>query len=112
MQSSRVSGSNVYGILRAGRAHSAEALILSAPLHTQGRTNHNGIAIILSLAKYFKCKQSHLPPMRLTVCYLPLPPARNYWAKDIVFLVTTSGELGAQAWIDAYVGTHTPSKYN
>ena len=29
---------------------------------------------------------------------------KNYWAKDIVFLVTTGGEVGAQAWINSYMG--------
>ena len=36
--------------------------------------------------------------------------AKTYWAKDIVFLVTSHGELGMQAWIDAYMGLQTASK--
>lgn len=29
---------------------------------------------------------------------------QNYWAKDIIFLVTEHEQLGMQAWLDAYHG--------
>lgn len=32
--------------------------------------------------------------------------AKNYWSKDLIFLVTSEGPIGAQAWIDAYLGVH------
>ena len=44
----------------------------------------------------------------MCVCVLSL--AKNYWAKDIIFLVTSHDEVGMQAWIDAYMGLHTASK--
>ena len=34
-----------------------------------------------------------------------LHAAKNYWAKDLIFLVTTRGEIGMQSWIDGYMGT-------
>jgi glycosylphosphatidylinositol transamidase len=81
-QAASVSGRNVYGVLRAGRASSAESLVFSAP--SGEAANTHGLAVMLSLAKYFKSK--------------------NYWAKDIIFLVTTGGEIGVQAWINSYMG--------
>jgi len=39
-----------------------------------------------------------------------LHSAKNYWAKDIIFLVTSHDEVGMQAWIDSYMGLHSPSK--
>jgi len=35
---------------------------------------------------------------------------KSYWAKDIIFLVTSGGEIGTQAWIDSYMGGHTEGK--
>lgn len=81
------SGTNVYAIFRAPRAQPLESLILAAPfrsdISTQG-SNHCGIALMLSLAKYFASK--------------------NYWAKDIIFLVTDSEWIGVQAWLNAFHG--------
>ena len=52
LQSASVSGRNVYAILRAGRSSSAESLVFSAP--TGDAPNTHGLAVMLSLAKYFK----------------------------------------------------------
>lgn len=30
--------------------------------------------------------------------------AKTYWAKDLIFLVTSHGHIGMQAWIDQYLG--------
>ena len=48
-----IAGRNVYGILRAGRAKSTEAIVLSAPYLTGDQDNSHGAAIMLSLAKFF-----------------------------------------------------------
>jgi len=48
-----VSGKNVYGILRSGRSTSAEAIVLTAPVHP---LNRHGLAVVLALAKYFNGK--------------------------------------------------------
>ncbi|XP_077283815.1 glycosylphosphatidylinositol anchor attachment 1 [Arctopsyche grandis] len=80
-------GENVYGILRAGRSASSEALVLSAPyrpLSSQHRPTNAGIALMLAFAKFAR--------------------SRKYWAKDIIMLVTEHEQLGAQAWLEAYHG--------
>lgn len=33
--------------------------------------------------------------------------AKNYWAKDLIFLVTSHESIGMQAWIDKYLGLHS-----
>lgn len=30
--------------------------------------------------------------------------AKNYWAKDLIFLVTSHEGVGMQAWVDQYMG--------
>ena len=54
----------MYGIMRASRAQSTEAIILSAPFLTPEKGgNVYGAAIMLSLAKYFEGERS----VRLTM---------------------------------------------
>ena len=33
-----------------------------------------------------------------------LVSAQNYWAKDLIFLVTSHEGIGMQAWVDQYLG--------
>ncbi|CAK1543357.1 unnamed protein product [Leptosia nina] len=80
-------GTNVYGILRAPRTSSLEALVLTVPYrplssHQKGTTA--GVALMLAFAQFARSK--------------------NYWAKDIIFLVTEHEQLGMQAWLEAYHG--------
>ncbi|XP_011402542.1 PREDICTED: glycosylphosphatidylinositol anchor attachment 1 protein-like [Amphimedon queenslandica] len=82
-----INGSNLYGILRAGRSSSTESLVLLAPDNIRNDYNY-GIVVLLGLAKYLS--------------------TRNYWAKDIIILITGNDTLGAQAWLDSYLGFHTP----
>ncbi len=49
-QGATISGRNVYGVLRSGRSSSAEAIVLATPLQSD---NRHGIAVMLTLAKYF-----------------------------------------------------------
>ncbi|CAH0551800.1 unnamed protein product [Brassicogethes aeneus] len=80
-------GKNVYGILRAPRASSTEALVLSVPYRPASSphlTTAPSIAIMLAFAKYAN--------------------RNNYWAKDIIFLITEHEQLGVQAWLEAYHG--------
>lgn len=83
-----LTGENVFSILRARRAASTEALVLSVPLRPLMNTNkerpatHGGVALALALAKEFKSKP--------------------YWSKDIIFLFTDFDEIGTVAWLDAY----------
>ena len=56
-----MSGSNVYGILRAGRSSSAESLVFSAPYPSPGTaSNLHGLAVMLSLAEYFHSEPCHM----------------------------------------------------
>lgn len=81
------SGSNVYAILRAPKAASTEAVVLTAPHRHPNSPLLNtdaGLAVLLSSAKFFR--------------------KQIYWAKDIIFLVTQHEFLGMQAWLEAYHG--------
>uniref|UniRef100_A0A8C3J917 GPI-anchor transamidase component GPAA1 n=1 Tax=Calidris pygmaea TaxID=425635 RepID=A0A8C3J917_9CHAR len=76
-----VKGTNVYGILRAPRAASTEALVLSVPC-SEGPHNNQAVGLMLALASYFR--------------------GQIYWAKDIIFLVNEHDLLGMEAWLEAY----------
>ncbi|NXN69239.1 GPAA1 protein, partial [Himantopus himantopus] len=76
-----VKGTNVYGILRAPRAASTEALVLTVPC-SEGPHNNQAVGLMLALASYFR--------------------GQIYWAKDIIFLVNEHDLLGMEAWLEAY----------
>uniref|UniRef100_F6V9U7 GPI-anchor transamidase component GPAA1 n=1 Tax=Ornithorhynchus anatinus TaxID=9258 RepID=F6V9U7_ORNAN len=80
-----VSGTNVYGILRAPRAASTESLVLTVPC-SPGTHNDQAVGLLLALAAYFR--------------------GQIYWAKDIIFLVTEHDLLGTEAWLEAYHGVN------
>ncbi|KAI9707248.1 MAG: Glycosyl phosphatidyl inositol protein transamidase complex subunit [Candelina mexicana] len=76
-------GENVYAILHAPRGDATEAIVLVAGwLNDDGELNQSGIAIVLTLARYFK--------------------RWSLWSKDIIFLITADSRAGPQAWVDAY----------
>lgn len=80
-------GTNVYGILRAPRTASLEALVVTAPyrsLSSHQKGTMAGIALMLAFAKFAR--------------------PQKYWAKDIIFLITEHEQLGMQAWLEAYHG--------
>ena len=62
LQESAVIGRNVYGVLRAGRSLGTECIILSVPLLEEGRNRH-GIAVMLTLAKYFQSELTEVAMM-------------------------------------------------
>ncbi|XP_053825405.1 glycosylphosphatidylinositol anchor attachment 1 protein, partial [Vidua macroura] len=76
-----VRGTNVFGVLRAPRAASTEALLLLVPC-SEGTKNNQAVGLLLALAGY--CR------------------GQVYWAKDLIFLVTEHDLLGTQAWLEAY----------
>ncbi|XP_046973446.1 glycosylphosphatidylinositol anchor attachment 1 protein [Vanessa cardui] len=85
-------GTNVYGILRAPRTSSLEALVVTAPYRSL--SNHQkgtaaGIALMLAFAQFAR--------------------PQKYWAKDIIFLITEHEQLGMQAWLEAYHGLQRES---
>ncbi|PIA13219.1 Gaa1-like protein [Coemansia reversa NRRL 1564] len=83
-------GTNVHGILRAPRSDSVEALVIAAAWTTaDNQTNINAVRLMAALAQYAS--------------------EQVYWAKDIIFVVTDSGELGMEQWLRAYHGHQTQS---
>lgn len=83
-------GQNVYAIIHAPRGDATEAIVLVAAWTTvNGELNLNGVALALTLARYFK--------------------RWSLWSKDIIFLIPPDSKSGTQAWIDAYHDMHPPS---
>jgi glycosylphosphatidylinositol transamidase len=59
---SSYAGQNVYGILHAPRGDATEAIVLVAPWkNMQGELNKKGVALTLTLARYFKSKVAYYP---------------------------------------------------
>ncbi|XP_065174830.1 glycosylphosphatidylinositol anchor attachment 1 protein-like isoform X2 [Sycon ciliatum] len=73
------SGHNVFGIVRAPRIASTEALVLVAAWRSD---NVRGVAHIVMMGALMK-KQA-------------------YWAKDIIVLIVDQGVWGTEAWLQAY----------
>ncbi|KAM6478963.1 Gaa1-like protein [Trichoderma sp. SZMC 28011] len=85
------SGENVYGILQAPRGDATEAIVLVAAWKSiDEQLNRNGVALVLTLARYFK--------------------RWSLWSKDIILLLPPDSTTGTQAWVDAYHDAHD-SKY-
>ncbi|KAI5287228.1 Glycosyl phosphatidyl inositol protein transamidase complex subunit, partial [Ascosphaera acerosa] len=83
-------GQNVYGIVQAPRGDATEAIVLVAAWETiDEQLNLNGVALALTLARYFK--------------------RWSLWSKDIILLFPPDSRTGAQAWVDAYHDMHPPS---
>ncbi|XP_068158604.1 glycosylphosphatidylinositol anchor attachment 1 protein [Drosophila tropicalis] len=78
-------GKNVYGILRAPRIGSTEGVVFSAPYRAPS-------SVHVDLA----------PSVPLLMAFADFARRKNYWAKDLIFLVTEQEQLGMQAWLDAY----------
>uniref|UniRef100_A0A1I8MRI8 Uncharacterized protein n=1 Tax=Musca domestica TaxID=7370 RepID=A0A1I8MRI8_MUSDO len=81
-------GKNVYGILRAPRTSSTEGIVFSAPYRSPQSPHADIVAsvpVLLAFADFARKK--------------------NYWAKDIIFLVTEQEQLGMHAFIEAYFNT-------
>ncbi|KAF2752217.1 Glycosylphosphatidylinositol:protein transamidase, GAA1 component [Sporormia fimetaria CBS 119925] len=80
---------NVYAVLRGPRADATEAIVLVAAWRNMdGKINHSGVALVLTLARYFK--------------------RWSLWSKDIIFLISGDSTSGPQAWVDAYHDAHSP----
>ncbi|KAM7196299.1 Gaa1-like, GPI transamidase component domain containing protein [Rhypophila sp. PSN 637] len=85
------SGENLYALLKAPRGDATEAIVLVAAWkNTKDELNRNGVALVLTLARYFK--------------------RWSLWSKDIIFLVTPDSIAGPQAWVDAYHDAHDSSR--
>ena len=81
-----VKGTNVYGMLTGPRADATEAMVLIAAWRNfEGKINYSGVALALSLMRYFK---------RWSV-----------WSKDILLLIPEDSVYGPEAWVSAYHST-------
>ena len=81
-------GENVYAILNAPRGDATEAIVLVAAwTNMNGELNQNGVALVLTLARYFT--------------------RWSLWSKDIIILITSESRAGPQAWVDAYHNENT-----
>ncbi|KAJ6439957.1 GPI transamidase component GAA1 [Purpureocillium lavendulum] len=84
-------GENVYGILQAPRGDATEAIVLVAAWKSvEDQLNRNGVALALTLARYFK--------------------RWSLWSKDIIIVVPPDSKTGTQAWVDAYHDAHDSQK--
>ncbi|XP_016931671.2 glycosylphosphatidylinositol anchor attachment 1 protein [Drosophila suzukii] len=78
-------GKNIYGILRAPRIASTEGIVFAAPYRAASSVHADisaSVPLLLAFADFARRK--------------------NYWAKDLIFLVTEQEQLGMQAWLEAY----------
>jgi glycosylphosphatidylinositol transamidase len=82
-------GENVYALLRGPRADATEAIcLIAAWKNMNGEENQSGVALLLTLARYFK--------------------RWSLWSKDIIFIIPEDSIAGPQAWVDAYHDAHDP----
>ncbi|EDW00213.1 glycosylphosphatidylinositol anchor attachment 1 protein [Drosophila grimshawi] len=89
-------GKNIYGILRAPRIGSTEGIVFSAPYRAP-----SSVHVEIS------------PSVPLLLAFADFARRKNYWAKDLIFLVTEQEQLGMQAWLEAYHdGDKTPDSSN
>ncbi|KAK4960563.1 Glycosyl phosphatidyl inositol protein transamidase complex subunit [Elasticomyces elasticus] len=84
-----INGTNVYGLLQGPRADATEAMVLMAAYRNfNNDINYSGIALALTLARYFK--------------------RWSIWSKDIFLLIPSDSVYGPQAWVEAYHHSSTP----
>ncbi|EMC99992.1 hypothetical protein BAUCODRAFT_64112, partial [Baudoinia panamericana UAMH 10762] len=78
-----ITGTNVYGLLQGPRADATEAMVLIAAWRNfEGEINHSGVALALTLARYFQ--------------------RWSIWSKDIIILIPSDSVYGPEAWVSAY----------
>ncbi|GAP85223.1 putative GPI transamidase component GAA1 [Rosellinia necatrix] len=83
-------GENAYAILQAPRGDATEAIVLvTAWKNVKDEFNRNGVALALTLARYFK--------------------RWSLWSKDIILVFPPDSRASIQAWVDAYHDAHDSS---
>lgn len=80
-------GKNIYGILRAPRTGSTEAIVLSIP-YRPPNTAHNSVT----------------PSVPLLLAFADFARRQKYWSKDLIFVISDQEQLGMQAFLEAYYG--------
>ena len=81
------SGINTYAMFHAERSTHTEILIVHTSMDNNPVYNSEDIAnfaLFLGLANYYS--------------------RQNYWARDILFLMTSHDSIGVQAWLQEYLG--------
>lgn len=79
----KIEGTNVYGLLQGPRADATEAMVLMAAWRNfDGVINYSGVALALTLARYFK--------------------RWSIWSKDVIILIPADSTYGPEAWVSAY----------
>lgn len=99
-------GENIYAILHAPRGDATEAIVLvGAWRNMEGELNRSGVALVLTLARYFKSvlHSSWIYPETISL----QDAGWSLWSKDIIFLITPDSRAGPQAWVDAYHDAHS-----
>jgi glycosylphosphatidylinositol transamidase len=87
-----ITGTNVYGILQGPRADATEAMVLMAAWkNVDDQINYSGVALALSLARYFQ--------------------RWSIWSKDIILLIPEDSIYGSEAWVSAYHSTASTPTY-
>lgn len=83
-----IAGKNVYGLLQGPRADATEAMVLIAAWRNfENEVNYSGVALALTLARYFK--------------------RWSIWSKDVILLIPDDSTYGPEAWVSAYHSTST-----
>lgn len=72
-------GKNIYGILRAPRIGSTEAIVLTMP-YRPPNTAHTSIT----------------PTVPLLLAFADFARRQKYWSKDLIFVITDQEQLGMQ----------------
>lgn len=81
-----IAGKNVYGLLQGPRADATEAMVLIAAWRNfEDEVNYSGVALALTLARYFK--------------------RWSIWSKDVILLIPDDSTYGPEAWVSAYHST-------
>ena len=81
------SGVNTYGMFHAERSTHTEILVVHTSMNNNRVSSAEDIAnlaLFLGLANYFS--------------------RQNYWARDILFIMTSHDSIGVQAWLQEYLG--------
>ncbi|KAK4990649.1 Glycosyl phosphatidyl inositol protein transamidase complex subunit [Elasticomyces elasticus] len=103
-----ISGRNSYAMLQGPRADATEAIVLVAAWRNMDDAiNYSAVALVMSLARYFKRRPSLLA--KSTCTFTDGKPGWSIWSKDIIFLIPSDSTAGTQAWVDAYHDNHDPS---
>ena len=97
-----IEGVNLYSVLPAAKTSSSESIVLAVMVE---KGNLFSLAMLINLAEYFSSKlMLEELLMRWSLS------AKPFWAKDLIFVVTTGEKYGMQAWLESYLGIESSSE--